>query len=130
MYQLTSDKAVTIRLEDGAFIPNDPANTAYQAYLRWTAQGNQPAPAPVPPKVVPQIVTRYQGRAALMYAGLLDQVQAYMDREDTDPLCRLAWNETQEFNRSSLLVMAVAIVLGLTSEQVDELFLKAASIVG
>lgn len=34
-----------VRLSDNAFIPFDPANTDYQAYLKWLEEGNQPLPA-------------------------------------------------------------------------------------
>ena len=33
------------RLADNAFIPFDPANTDYQAYLKWLDEGNEPLPA-------------------------------------------------------------------------------------
>ena len=33
------------RVLDNASIPQDPANTDYQAYLKWVSEGNEPLPA-------------------------------------------------------------------------------------
>ena len=40
-----TDVSVIQRIADNAFIPFDPANTDYQAYLKWLEEGNQPLPA-------------------------------------------------------------------------------------
>ena len=51
MYKLIFDIAcnrnanMVKRLSDEAFIPFDPANTDYQAYLKWLDEGNTPLPA-------------------------------------------------------------------------------------
>ena len=40
-----NDVNTIFRIEDNAFIPFDPANTDYQAYLKWLEEGNEPLPA-------------------------------------------------------------------------------------
>jgi hypothetical protein len=47
-YQLTNGDTI-LRIADNAFIPPDPANTDYAAYLAWLDEGNTPEPAPEPP---------------------------------------------------------------------------------
>ena len=42
---ITNETVSVIRIADKASIPFDPANTDYQAYLKWVAEGNQPEPA-------------------------------------------------------------------------------------
>ena len=46
-YQLTTGDTI-LRTTDGAFIPPDPANVDFAAYLAWVEAGNTPEPAPIP----------------------------------------------------------------------------------
>ena len=50
MYKLINDSLTNTinsvqRLSDNAFIPFDPANTDYQEYLAWLAEGGVPEEA-------------------------------------------------------------------------------------
>lgn len=74
------------------------------------------------------VVGPYQARAALHGAGLLALVEQYMASEDADPLAVLAWQNATEFRRLSNVVQAVSQALGLTDEQLDELFKVAATL--
>jgi len=45
LYKSFDGVEAIIRLVDNAIIPFDPANTDYQEYLKWLAEGNTPEPA-------------------------------------------------------------------------------------
>ena len=80
---------------------------------------------------VPESVTRAQGKAALITAGLwpgvLDFVAAIPDPIER-ALAEVALNDTQQWHRSSPFFNAAADALGLTGEQLDALFLAASKI--
>jgi len=48
MYKLTQYNQSVQRLFDNTFIPFDPSNTDYQAYLLWISEGHTPLPADEP----------------------------------------------------------------------------------
>ena len=53
MYKLlnnpfSNEPYMVLRLQDVTYIPFDPANTDYQQYLKWLAEGNTPLPADAP----------------------------------------------------------------------------------
>lgn len=81
-----------------------------------------------PPSTVPQVVSKFQAKAALRGAGLLAQVETMMADPGADPLAVLAWTEAQEFRRTSPTVAAMAAALGLDAAALDALFTTAAGI--
>ena len=88
-----------------------------------------PEPETPPPiDSVPQSVTRFQALAALHLAGHLPAVEAIMAAPETPVLAKLAWDNALSFERSSPLLNGLAGTLGLTSQDLDDLFTAAAGI--
>jgi hypothetical protein len=68
-YQLTTGDTI-LRLADNAFIPPDPANTDYAAYLEWVEQGGIPEPAPMVEPPTPLTPTEKLARSGLTVAEI------------------------------------------------------------
>ncbi len=75
-------------------------------------------------KRVPTEVTRRQARRALLQAGLLDIVENYM--QTTAPReTKIDWEDSQVFRRDWNSLPIIASALGLTDEEIDNLFILA-----
>ena len=122
MYRLTEATAVVLLDTGERFIP-DSASDGWEKYQEWLGKGNKPLPPPLP---VPQKVTKFQGKAALLNAGKLDVVEAAM--KTASPITQLAWAEAQSFVRDSPMIVDMGKQLGFIDKQIDDLFIYAASV--
>jgi hypothetical protein len=73
-----------------------------------------------------QTISNMQAKVALSRAGLLAAVQAWVNTQSAET--QLIWNTTPGFSRNSTLIANGAAALGLTSAQLDQLFITAATI--
>lgn len=84
----------------------------------------------IPVAVVPASVTMRQARLALHAAGLLSQVETAIDALPEPPRteARIEWDFSSEVFRERDFVKMLGTSLGLTSEQMDDLFITAATL--
>lgn len=101
-------------------VPNEPAS------IGDSIVNGVVIPQPEPPPIVPTKVTPLQARRALRAAELIDAVNAAVAAAGGD--VQDAWEYATEIRRDDPLITAISAGLGLTEQQVDALFIAAASL--
>lgn len=97
----------------------------------WYMPGDTLPPDPPPgPPPVPAEVTMRQARLALLGAGLLAGVTAAIDAlpEPTRTAARIEWEYSTTVQRHRGIVQQLGASLGMSSAQLDALFIAAAAI--
>ncbi len=107
--------------ENGNRLPGDFA-------LQQEGAGEWVDETDIPPAPIALTVSRFQALAALMNAGLLDDVTAWANAPGTDPLHKLAFETATEFSIASPTLTAGAAALGWSGAQLQALFDAAAQI--
>lgn len=74
----------------------------------------------------PQSVTMRQARLALLQSGLLDKATKAV--AGAGPAAQIEWEYASDVGRNAALVQALSGALGLTDEQLDGLFVVAATL--
>ena len=118
-------RAYAIKDADGEIVNTVVAD---QAFIDAHFPGAELLPEPVPVQVVPQSVSRVQGKLALIGAGLWPAAIAFVEGI-TDPAqkayAEVALHDTQEWRRDSPFLASAAAALDLSEEQLDTLFITA-----
>lgn len=109
-------------------IPPDEGNVDYRDYLAWLGEdpANEPAPYEAPPAPVPAAITMRQARLALLAAGHLAAVNTAVTA--AGEAARIEWEYATEVRRDNALLAALTPGLGLTPEDLDELFTAGAAL--
>ena len=134
-YTIIEDEGIVIRDSDNKIV--SPAQSFddpdFQTYNTWAnTPGNTPtiiaSRGGVPP-IVPEVVTMRQARLALLAVGKLADVTAAINSlpSPEKEAAQIEWEFSTTVVRTHGLVEQLSPVLGFTSEELDSLFLAAAS---
>ena len=100
--------------------PVDPSADYWPAYEEWLKNN----PYVPPPPAIPQQVPMWAVRTVLQNDGLFDQAQALIEAS-TDNGLKNVWEYGNFADRNSNAIAALAAALGLTEQQVDQMFIDA-----
>ena len=101
--------------------PDDIEAAQINQYNAWKANlvALQNAPPP-DPSIVPVQITALQARRAIAAAGLLDAVTAAINAADDS--VKALWYQSEYIERANPVLNAMATQIGMSSEQLDDLF--------
>lgn len=101
-------------------------------------QGERPTPEHVAQEdgrwaivpVVPERVSMRQARLAMLQAGILDDVETLIQQMPGEEgrAARIDWEYALDVKRDWPLIEALGAQLGMSGEQIDEMFIAAAGI--
>jgi hypothetical protein len=99
------------------------ARAVYPSCRPATDADVMPSTAPL----VPEVVTMAQARLALLAVGKLSAVDAAIAAlpEPQRSAAQVTWEFNSEVRRGSALIAQLGPVMGLSSAQIDELFVQA-----
>lgn len=111
--------------------PQPPPEVVDSEVAQWSSGGWRVLPEyPQPVLVVPAEVTMRQARLALLSAGVLASAEAAINAMagPEGEAARIEWNYSSVMRRDKPFVNAIGGLLGLSSQQIDELFVAASNI--
>ncbi|WP_208748135.1 hypothetical protein [Achromobacter agilis] len=125
------DDLIVTATEDGNVFHN--ALGQHQPQIPLTLIEIDAIPPSQPVLFAPEVVSRFQGREALWQTPhgdgtLFEAAEAIINGPETPAMYRRAWADLQEFRRDSEMLAAIAQLLDLTTSDLDNLFVLAASI--
>lgn len=104
----------------------------------WVLVEGETPPIPTPLMPSPEqileemrskmIISPFQGRMALFKAGLMSQVEKIISSSNTPQEVKIAWEYAIEWRRLSPMTISLGAALGLTENQIDELYQEASQI--
>ncbi len=78
-----------------------------------------------PVVIITPSITPLQAKLQLLEIGLLDEVEELVKQ---DRRVEIYWTNAQKFNKDDEILKNMATALGLSSEQLDDLFLQASKL--
>lgn len=96
----------------------------YESIINTVIANTKPLPPPI--VIKPLSVTPRQAKLALLSLGLLDDVETAIT--NSGKAAQIEWDNALSFERTSPLLITLCSSIGLTSEQLDDMFVLANSL--